>query len=78
MTFITNSYDTTLDLRNREDRKLFQEGLKGLKEDDKFPRKKVKYSTFVKLMEKSFDDVRVISALTIPTSWDTTNADVAL
>ena len=78
MAFITNPYDATLDLTNREDRKLFQEGSKGLKEDDKFAGKKVKYNTFAKLMGKSFEDVKVMSTLTIPTVWDEKNADVAL
>jgi len=33
--FITNPYDAILVLTSREDHKLFQEGLKGLKEADK-------------------------------------------
>ena len=49
-----------------------------MKEDDKFAGKKVKYNTFAKLMGKSFEDVRVMLTLTIPTVWDALNADVAL
>ena len=78
MAFIINPYDNVLDLKDKHDIKLFQEGSKGLKETDKFSGKKVDYSNFEKLMGKSFDDVRVMEALMIPTIWDTSNANAAL
>ena len=78
MAFIINPYDNVLDLKDNHDIKLFQEGSKGLKETDKFSGKNVDYSNFEKLMGKSFDDVRLMEALMIPTIWDTSNANAAL
>ena len=49
-----------------------------MNEHDKFSGKKVKYNTFVKLMGKIFKEVMVMLTLTIPTAWDTTNADAKL
>ena len=51
MAFLLNPYDAELDLSNKEDRKLFTEGCKGVKEKDIFDGKKQNYSTFVKLIE---------------------------
>ena len=39
-TFILNPYDVTLDLRDKEDRKIFKDGCKGLKETELFDGKK--------------------------------------
>lgn len=40
MAFLINPYDSTLDLANREDIKLFNEAYKGLADDDKFSGKR--------------------------------------
>ena len=65
MVFLLNPYDTTLDLANREDRKLFNEACKGVADDDKFPGKRKDYNDFLKLMERSFEDIRVMEAIEI-------------
>ena len=49
--FLLNPYDATLDLADKDNRKLFQEGYKGLKESNIFGRKKPDYGNFVKLIE---------------------------
>ena len=69
-TFLLNPYDAILNLNNKEDRKLFQDGCKGLKEKDLFGGERDKYSDFVKLIEKNFNSVRVMEALQIATKWN--------
>ena len=61
--FLLNPYDATLDLNNKEDRKLFQDACKGLKDKDLFGGERQKYSDFVKLMEKEFNTTRVMESL---------------
>ena len=63
MAFILNPYDNILDLTNRDDRRLFQDACKGLKDEDKFSGKKSEYKDFAKLIGESFEDVRVMEAL---------------
>ena len=77
MAFILNPYDADLDLNDKDDRKLFQDGCKGLKDDQLLDGKKENYSTFSKLLERIFDDVRVIECLMIPTVWDVNAATPA-
>ena len=48
MVFMLNLYNITLDLLNREDRKLFNISYKGLNERDTFNVKKGTYLEFVK------------------------------
>ena len=68
MPFILNPYDANLDLAgSKDDRKLFQEDCKGLEGSDKFSRKETTYNDFAKLIDKFFEDVRVMEILTIPT-----------
>ena len=50
--FILNPYEVSLDLSDKDDRKLFKEGSKGLKEEELFDGKKQNFSTFMKLIEK--------------------------
>lgn len=78
MTSRLSQYNTILNLSKNDDRKLYLEALKGLKESNLFTGKKTDFDQFSKLMGKSFEDVRVIKSLIIPTEWDTTNADAAL
>ena len=61
MAFILNPYNANLDLTNRDNRKLFEVGYKGLETKD---------TEFVKLTEKEFKDIRVMSALNIATEWE--------
>ena len=69
MAFLLNPYDAELDLSNKEDRKLFTEGCKGVKEKDIFDGKKQNYSTFVKLIEMNLSSTRTMDALKINTKW---------
>ena len=63
-------YDVPLNLSNKEDRKLYQDAYRGLKEDDPFDGRKEKYSKFVKLMEKTMPFTRIMEALDVATKWD--------
>ena len=74
MAFCINPYDVTLDLRNKDDRKIYLDGCKGLDKDDLFDGSKEKYKDFVKLMKKPMEDVRVMKCLIVPTKWDENNA----
>ena len=65
--FLLNPYDATLDLKNKEDRKLFQDACRGLKEKDLFGGGRDKYTDFVKLIEREFNSMRVMEALQIAT-----------
>ena len=69
MSFILKSYDATLNLADRDNMKLFENGYKGLKSEDTFDGQKGKYSEFAKLIEKYFKDVRVMCAFEIATEW---------
>ena len=69
-TFLLNPYDATLNLNNKEDRKLFQDACKGLKEKDHFEGGRAKYSDFVKLIEREFNTTRVMEALSISVQWN--------
>ena len=68
MPFILNPYDANLDLAgSKDDRKLFQKDCKELEGSDKLSGKETTYNNFAKLIDKFFEDVRVMETLTIPT-----------
>ena len=73
MSFQIYPYGAVLELSKNDDRKLYLEASKGLKEANLFTGKKTDFDQFSKLMGKSFKDVRVMETLVIPTKWDTTN-----
>ena len=68
--FLLNPYDAVLDLADKDDRKLFQEGCKGLQKEDIFDGKKLNYSNFVKLIERDFTSTRTMEALEVSTTWN--------
>ena len=68
--FLLNPYDAPLDLSNKDDRKLYQEACKGLKDKDLFDRKRENYSNFIKLIKKGFTVFRLIDNFKINTQWD--------
>ena len=70
MAFLLNPYDADLDLSDKEDRKLFTEGCKGVSEKDIFDGRKQNYSNFVKLIEGDLNAKRTMSALKISTKWE--------
>lgn len=78
MAFQLSPYDAVLDLPKSEDRKLYLEAAKGLKEANLFTGKKKDYDKFSKLLGKAFKDVRVTESFQTPTEWDIANADPAL
>ena len=78
MIFRLSPYDTILDLSKNDDRKMYLEAAKGLKEANLFTGEKTDFSQFSKLIGKAFRDVRVMECLLIPTKWDTTNTDTEL
>ena len=71
MAFMLNPYDADLDLSNKEDRKLFTEGSKGVREKDIFDGKKQNYNNFVKLIQGDLNARRTMGALKINTKWVT-------
>ena len=72
--FLLNPYDATLNLADKDDRKLFQEGCKGLKDKDIFDGKKPNYGNFVKLIEPGLTSTRTMPALEISTAWDSNSS----
>ena len=70
MAFLLNPYEADLDLSDKEDRKLFAEASKGLKDGNLFDGKRENFSTFSKLIEKEFHNVRIMQCLNIPTLWN--------
>ena len=77
MALILNPYDLDLDLTDKDDRKLFAEASQGLAEKSHFDGKRETFAAFSKLMEKEFDDVRIMKCLSVPTKWDVGAATVA-
>ena len=69
MVFFINPYDADLNLADKDDRKLFKDGCRGLKDEDLFDGKKENYTNFTKHMENEFDSVRVMECLRITTEW---------
>ena len=73
--FLLNPYDASLNLTNKDDRKLFQDGCKGLSDEEQiFDGKRENVSKFSKLLAKEFDDTRMMESLRIPTSWPATGS----
>ena len=74
MPFLLNSYNAVLDLNNKENRKLFKEGSKGLAKSDRFDGKKTNYGDFTKIVEGDIESARVIVSFnnpnTITSSWN--------
>ena len=75
--FLLNLYDATLDLVDKDDRKLFQEGYKGLKESNFFGGKKKYYGNFMKLIERDLNCNQTMKALKITTECDTNGSTAA-
>ena len=68
--FLLNPYDAPLDLADKDDRKLYQEACKGLRDKDLFDGKRENYSNFLKLIEKDLSATRLLDSLKIHTIWD--------
>ena len=56
-------------LADKDDRKLFTDGCKGVKAEDIFDRKKQNYGNFVKLVEGDLNGTRTMEVLEINTKW---------
>ena len=63
-----------LNLADKDDCKLFQEGCKGLKDKDIFHGKKPNYGNFVKLIERELTSTRTMTSLEISTEWDSNSS----
>ena len=74
--FLLNPYDAPLDLADKDDRKLYQEAYKGLRDKDLFDGKRENCSNFLKLIEKNLSTTRLLDSLKINTIWDV-NASTA-
>ena len=57
MAFILNPYDAILDLSNKEDRKMFEIGTKGLDEKQRFNGRKEAFNDFSKLIGHKMKEV---------------------
>ena len=73
--FLLNPYDSTLNIADKDDRKLYQDACKGLPEANRFDGKRHNYADFTKLIAKHLKDTRVMEALKIAVKWDTSAAD---
>eukprot|EP00957_Ditylum_brightwellii_P170582 12984390-Ditylum_brightwellii.AAC.1 len=73
MSFILNPYDCDLNLADKDDRKLFADGIKGVEESQRFSRKKEKFHDFSKLICQRFIQVRLIEAFKIAEGWTSAN-----
>ena len=69
--FLLNLCNVILSLVDKNNRKLFQEGCKGLKESDIFNGKKQDYGNFVKIIKRDLSCTSTMKALKIITKWDT-------
>ena len=74
--FLLNPYDAPLDLSNKDDRKLYQDACKGLKDKDLFDGKRENYSNFIKLIERDLTAFRLLDNLKINTEWATTASTI--
>eukprot|EP00957_Ditylum_brightwellii_P082464 6269798-Ditylum_brightwellii.AAC.1 len=70
MAFILNPYNTTLDLLDKEDRKMFEIGTKGLEELQRFNGQTETFNNFAKLISHKMKDIQVLEALGVATEWD--------
>ena len=75
MAFCFNPYDLPLNLRDKDDHKVYLDGCKGLKDDDLFDGSKAKYNDFAKLLRKPLENVRVMETFLVPTIWDDKNVN---
>jgi len=75
MAFILNPFEANLDLTDKD--KLFSEASKGLKDENLFDGKRENFAKFSKLIEKEFNNVRVMKCLSVPTTWDVGAATAA-
>eukprot|EP00957_Ditylum_brightwellii_P043426 3292609-Ditylum_brightwellii.AAC.1 len=71
MSFILNLNDNTLDLSDKEDRKLFENNSKGLETALRFNGRKETFNNFLKLVSHQIKKVRLVEVLEIATKWDT-------
>ena len=69
-TFLTNPYDTPLNLGDKNDRKLFAEACRVLKEKDTFDGSKTGYNNFVKLIKYKLESTRTTGVLEIFIKWN--------
>ena len=78
MVFVLNPYDADLDLTDKDDRKLYNDGCKGLKETgDHFDGKKKNFKNWSKLMEPLLKKTRSMICFMVPTMWDDTPGNTA-
>ena len=67
MLFILNPFDTNLDLTNKEDRKLFESGTKGLPSELKLSGDKERFKNFRKLIGDRVRNVRLMEVFEVVT-----------
>lgn len=72
--FLLNPYNITLNLSDKDNKKLLKEGYIVLEEFDIFYGKKQYYRNFVKLIKRDLNCTRTIKALKITVEWDTSGS----
>ena len=77
-TFILNPYDQELDLTKKDHLRLYLDGCTGLKEEVKFNGKIENYPSFVKLIGKRMEEIRVKECLQIATEWESSGTNPEL
>jgi len=73
MAFSLNPFDRDLNLTDKDDRKLFKDGCKGLKEENKFDGKRESYVNFMKLIKVGLESIKAMECLMIGTAWVVTS-----
>ena len=70
MAFVLNPCDRTLDLNDKDDRKLFENACEGLDQTDRFDGKAANAPRFLKLIGNQSQEFRLLDAFKIGTEWD--------
>ena len=73
--FILNPYNQELDLTKKDHLRLYIDGYAGLREGVKFNGKSENYPSFVKLIGKRMEEIRVKECLQIATEWETSGTN---
>ena len=70
MVFTLNPYDATLDLSDKDDRKLFEVGTRGLQGESRFGGDVIKFPKFRKLIRRLLEKIRSIESFRVGKDWN--------
>ena len=70
MAFMINPYDRTVDLSDKDDKKLFEVGSEGLVNEDKFDGKAENAQGFLKLIRNRTGEFKLRDVFKVSSEWD--------